>query len=443
VPDEIWVCTTEGDKTRAGVGTLLEWHARLSDPPTLRVWQAAMTDQLASQAECEHMRELIARVCLHAQEAAANSRVVLSLAGGRKTMSADLQWAGSLVGCNALVHVVGCEPLPDLLTKELTVDTLLAPLPAVAARAIVPLVVGRGTRSELLDVAVDGREPVTAAAFPVGMPESRVPLSWPPPLGAWLCRELQQREREGSQLLGNYLSALGAAERHENWRSLYRLPPRVIARLRETPIGPALRDWLDALPKADLHRHVGGCLALAEQRVVGRAIWDALTPRERERAEQDVAELLHSPRWPEDWPERLRAGDGSRAHRVAALLVKADDAQITDNLYGISEPRVALKVGHSLGFAAYERPGELSGSAVLGHPAAVAPYAQAIARAAAAEGLAYVELRGSPQKYGDALAFFSAFRAALHDAVASLPSERRPLFRFTLIADRRDRQRIK
>jgi adenosine deaminase len=147
VPDEIWVCTTEGDKTRAGVGTLLEWHARLSDPPTLRVWQAAMTDQLASQAECEHMRELIARVCLHAQEAAANSRVVLSLAGGRKTMSADLQWAGSLVGCDALVHVVGCEPLPDLLTKELTVDTLLAPLPAVAARAIVPLVVGRGSCS--------------------------------------------------------------------------------------------------------------------------------------------------------------------------------------------------------------------------------------------------------------------------------------------------------
>ncbi|MGY6214198.1 CRISPR-associated ring nuclease [Methylolobus aquaticus] len=442
-PNEIWVCTTEGDRTLAGLQSLLDWHAGLFEPPALRVWQAAGTDQLGNQSECEQMRELIVRVCLLAHDRAGQGEVVLSLAGGRKTMSADLQWAGSLLGCHALVHVVGCEPMPPELTWGVTVERMLAPLPADWCTKIVPLVVGRGMRSELLDVAADGRGPVTAAVFPIGMPDPRVPLSWPAPVDAWLCRELQQREREGSQLLGNFLSTLADTERHENWRSLYRLPPRVIARLRETPVGPDLRDWLDALPKADLHRHVGGCLNLEEQRIVGRAIWDELTPDKRDRATREVAALLHSPHWPDAWPALLRDGIGSREHRVAALLVKAEDAQLTDNLYGISEPRVALKAAHRLGFAAYERPGELSGSAVLGHPAALEPYAAAVVRGAVAEGLAYAELRGSPQKYGDGLAFLRAFRAALRNAAASLPAARRPLFRFTIIADRRDRKRIK
>ncbi|MBM4200350.1 MAG: adenosine deaminase, partial [Gammaproteobacteria bacterium] len=131
-----------------------------------------------------------------------------------------------------------------------------------------------------------------------------------------------------------------------------------------------------------------------------------------------------------------------RAHRAAALLVAACDRQLAANLYGVSEPRVALKARHRLGFAAYERPGELSGSALLGHPAALAAYAHAIVRGAVTEGLAYVELRGSPQKYGDALIFLRAFRAALVDAAASLPAERQPRFRFTIIADRRDRESI-
>lgn len=71
---------------------------------TLRIWQAADTDELATQAECERMRELIARACLKAHAEARGGQVVLSLAGGRKTMSADLQWAAGLFGCQALLH---------------------------------------------------------------------------------------------------------------------------------------------------------------------------------------------------------------------------------------------------------------------------------------------------------------------------------------------------
>ena len=40
--------------------------------------------------------------------------------------------------------------------------------------------------------------------------------------------EITRRQQASSQLLGNFLAQLAQTERHENWRSLYRLPPATI-----------------------------------------------------------------------------------------------------------------------------------------------------------------------------------------------------------------------
>ncbi|MBK9444470.1 MAG: hypothetical protein IPN53_25660 [Comamonadaceae bacterium] len=72
------------------------------------------------------------------------------------------------------------------------------------------------------------------------------------------------------------MAQLALTEHHDNWRSLYRLPPAQIDALRHTPLGPEHAGWLAALPKADLHRHLGGCLDLTAQRAVARCIWTSL-----------------------------------------------------------------------------------------------------------------------------------------------------------------------
>lgn len=108
-----------------------------------------------------------------------------------------------------------------------------------------------------------------------------------------------------------------------------------------------------------------------------------------------------------------------RAELCAGMLLHASTAQLQHNLYGVTEPRIALKTPLTeRGFAAFERPGELSGSALLAHPAALAPYAQAIVAQARAEGLAYLELRGSPQKYRplDPVGFVRDLKIALAQA---------------------------
>ena len=437
-PDEIWVCTTLGKATQAGIANLQAWQAQLPSIP-LRIWQADATDELASQAECERFRELLLRVCLLGHDTADGGQVTLSLAGGRKTMSADLQWAGSLLGCQALIHVVGLA-LPEPL-REATPALMGAPLPSDLARCVMPVVTGDGRRSELLDVDLDGAGPVTADRFPVPLADSGQPVIWSVDDTPRLIDELRRREQAGSQLLGNFLESLAREEHHENWRSLYRLPPRLIQSLRETRLDLVHREWLMALPKAELHRHLGGCLKLADQRSVGAAIWAAMEAKERRAARVAVRPLLDADDWPWDWPDRIRA-HVPRSHAAAVLLTQVSEARLSRNLYAASEPRLALRDGPR-GFSAYERPGELSGSAVLGHPAAHRPYAAAVVRQAVEEGLAYLELRGSPQKYGNGLEFLRSFHVALSEALQLQPAEQRPRIRFVLIADRRDPARAR
>jgi adenosine deaminase len=459
-PDEIWVCTTQGDQTQNSLKQLQHWILLCPQAPVLRVWQAEQTDQLASQEECGKIRELILRACLKAHHYATAGRsdapvaktntpgrsdapvakktgqVVLSLAGGRKTMSADMQWAGSLFGCQALLHIISDDgrlrdsilfkPQPATLAQSLTTDL---------AQLIMPLIAGQTTRSDLLDISVDGTGPIHSSGYPLKLPTPNQPEKFKG-TDTELTRELNKREKASSRLFGNYLLEISRDECHENWRSLYRLPPRLIDQLRTTLLTEPHRDWLVGLPKADLHRHLGGCLDLAGQRRVADAIWHSLTPAEQSRALRHCQTLLERSEWPWGWPDQLKS-QGTRSHNSAALLLHANDAELEQNLWGVTEPRIALKTQHPANFAAYERPGELTGSALLSHPAAIQPYAQAIVQQAVDEGLAYVELRGSPQKYGDGLAFIEKFHHALSETLKNLPAHDKPLFRFIIIADRR------
>lgn len=435
-PDEIWVCTTQGDQTQTSLQQLIEWIDCLSKPPQVRIWQAKHTDQLASQQECKLIQELILRACLLAHQQASGGQVVLSLAGGRKTMSADMQWAGSLFGCQALLHVISDDVrLRDSVLFKPEPATLAQTLSADLAQLITPLIAGQSNRSDLLDINSERIVPIRAEDYPLPWPEAGAIAEFTAADNT-LSAELKTRERDSSRLFGNYLQNISSVESHENWRSLYRLPPRRINQLRTTMLKQIHRDWLIKLPKADLHRHLGGCLDLNAQRKVAAAIWHSLIRSEREQALNHCQSILDKDRWPWSWPEYL-ASHGTRSHNTAAMLLHSSDRQLEHHLWQQTEPRVALKGHHAEGFAAYERPGELSGSALLSHPAAIKPYAQSIVEQAVAEGLAYVELRGSPQKYGDGLKFLHSFHQAIAHGLTSLSADQQPQFRFIIIVDRR------
>lgn len=450
-PNEVWVCTTEGQRARDSLGQVQDWWAGLGRPFVLRIWTATGSDQLASSNECEHMRELIFRAVLAASETVGvDGQVLLSLAGGRKTMSADLQEAGKWFGAGALVHVVGPDRLPEDLLKS-DPKLFLRPLTRELADAVTPLVVGTAARSELVDLPLQG-DTVRAARFSIPLPPDGGVVSWALPAeGAALVAELAERQRASQSLLGNFMAQLAASEPHENWRSLYRLPARAIEALRADRLTATDRNWLVALPKADLHRHLGGCLDLASQRTVAEAIWSAARPADRDLAMRQVRDLLaqHTP-WAWQWPDELKLLESTqRALASSALLLHAGDDRLRFNLYTITAPRLALKWRSPYGFAAYERPGELSGSALLGDPASIAAYARAIVLQAREEGLAYLELRGSPDKYRphDPAGFLADLETELARAGAQTrafdAANAAPRIGFLWILDRRRRDAIR
>jgi len=451
-PDEIWVVTTEGAKTIKSLEALFSWWQLLGGPVPLRVWQASGTNELAGEEECKRIRELTLRTCLHAVAVAGGKgQVLLSLAGGRKTMSADLQWAGSIFGCHALLHVVDNGDFP----KELRLPTpgfMTGPLPIeingkACVGVVTPLVVGRGYHSDFLDVDWNDRGPVTAGRFPLPGVDSLLSDEKIRCLSCLvgnsdikLVDEIEAREKEGQQLLGNYLAAVSRDEHHENWRSLYRLPPRIIEHLRNTVVNEGLKDILYQVPKADIHCHLGGILGLDAQIRVGLEVWNALSSGEKAAALRQVSKLLKTDDWPWEWPDFLREGD--RSANTAALLTNLEPDKLKKILYAGTQPRFALVKKNEHGFAAYERPGELTGSAILGRPEGVLRYAQEVFREVSRQRLLYCELRGSPIKYlgGNGLEFLRLFCHGLKMAAKNLniDAEWLPSIRFVIITDRRD-----
>ena len=173
-------------------------------------------------------------------------------------------------------------------------------LAADLAVCITPLIAGTGQRNELLDITLDGQRIDTASfALPLASPGQTT--NWPlPEQGDALQRELMRRQTQSSQLMGNFLAQLAQTEHHDNWRSLYRLPPAQIDLLRQTGLTEQHTDWLTALPKADLHRHLGGCLDIAAQRLVAEQIWASISKENQLQRLSDVGWLLSKE--DDEWP---------------------------------------------------------------------------------------------------------------------------------------------
>ncbi|MDW8336746.1 MAG: CRISPR-associated ring nuclease [Tepidimonas sp.] len=446
--DEVWVLTTAGFQTRRSVAQLLRWWralaARNTEPmPRLAVWMAQDTDELADIDECRRWREMAFRaVCAARHRVGAQGCLLLSLAGGRKTMSADLQDAAHAFGAEALMHIVANErflrasPLANPQPHD-----LLQPWPQEVASIITPVVIGRTPGEPALSTdRLLARDPPDF--WPLLQRPCQV-LRWRPDAHASLEQRVQELRRQAQHLLVSHALKASTQEPYDPWPLLLRLDPGRINRLRQpgsVQLGAAdpLADpsrW----PLADLHRHLGGSLNLDAQHRVAEAILKTASPSTRARCAASLNEVW--PGWnearrlnqaPEDWPNRLRDAarrieqqarldpGWARALVCSCVLTAHETTGLQRLLWPPSEARVALKTRHPMGFAAYERPGELSGSALLGHPAAVEPYAQAIVQSARKEGLLYVELRGSPHKYrpNDPVGFVEDLQQALQAAGA-------------------------
>ncbi|GHT28355.1 hypothetical protein FACS18942_08700 [Planctomycetales bacterium] len=346
--NEVWAITTEGQQDLDKLQAWAEhWHC------PLRVIVCSGVKEFGSQGDADKMRSLIYRVVLKAAAATKESggKLFLSLSGGRKTMSADMQEAGNLFGCDAMIHIVDRKGLPRTMKDD---DLLSAA--GKYQNDFMPVIVGEEYPPHF--IVIGGDIPLRTSDYPLPWNESsdyfqRVDFVENDLLGL----ELQQRKKDSEQLYSNFYNSLKSGmSGRDIFRKLYFLHPDILRKLKDTPLS---LDWIKRLPKTDLHSHLGGVLLPEE------IIETAIAVQQAEMVNEKVEEILEYRNRPKEFWQRIYG---------------------TKDFYGI-------------GIDAYQKLGDFQGSALLQTRAAIEKCIEIYARKLKEDNVRYVEVRCSPYKY--------------------------------------------
>ena len=276
--DECWIITTEGQNDLDKLSTWAQkWNVQI------KVFVCKGVNSFASSDEILKMRSLIYRVVLNGKEKSAVT--YLSLSGGRKTMSADMQEAGNLFGSDSMLHVVDKKGLPE----DMKADNLLSVPNALDAESFIPLLVNAKNDASL--VVAGDKERIKASDYPLLFTNDlskncQIILYDEDGL---LEKEIQNRKKRSSQLYANFYGMINNSEngRRDLFRKLYFLHPDILRNLQNYKIGKNKskdEKLLKSFPKTDLHSHLGGVLTASEIIQVAKTetAFIAETPNEKD-----------------------------------------------------------------------------------------------------------------------------------------------------------------
>lgn len=360
--DEVWVITTEGQHD---LDKLENWSKKWNCK--LQVFVCKGVNGFVNEDEIIKMRSLIYRIVLHGS--AISSTMYLSLSGGRKTMSADMQEAGNLFGCDAMLHVVDVKRVPD----DIKNDVLLGAPRADFPEYYIPLLVNKKTDANLI-VAGDV-ERITSEKYPL-MLDAHEKIHVVEEHGE-LEEEIQRRKEHSSQVYTNFYKRIcdSGAYKRDLFRKLYFLHPDILQRLQEYTLGAdeeADFKIIKRLPKAELHSHLGGVLSPAEIIEVAKTEENYQVIRGDAKSEQFFANIQK------------------------ILSFEGNPCGLEKEIYGIYDSEEAFS---AIGIDEYQRLGDFQGSSLLQTKNTISKTVEIYARNLVEHNVKYVEIRCSPYKY--------------------------------------------
>lgn len=401
--DECWVVTI--DKTpmlQAELQALMEWASHFHF--ILRVFPCKKVVELSNEIAIRRMRSWIYRIVLKSSELCLGGRLYLSLAGGRKTMSADMQDAANLFGCDKLLHVVDIAPLPEELKKK-PKASMLEDYQRFG-KLFLPLIINTQiSRNVLLD---SEPFPISAKRYSLSIPSPDEVI--PAQEDFMLLEEIERRRLDSNRLYQNFMGSLLAETgmRRNAFRRMYILDKNTIARLKTKQIGKDEindSDVIRKLPKCDLHSHLGGVLSAIEilkcVRVADNLVQKLKQDGELLRFHGQVQEAAKQHAYDKLLLLKSTINASIKRRSFERNIIFLDAIQKEPELFErlVYSPVVVDSQFQAIGIEKYQMLGDFQGSMLLQTEALIRSTCQLYAEKLKLDGVEYVELRCSPYKY--------------------------------------------
>ena len=397
---DVWLITTANKAALTAVERCRLWVEKFH--PQIKVsslWADDLVD-LRSINDCRKMKNLIYRTVLNATSLSKDGKVILSMVGGYKTMSSDLQTAGHIWGCQALLHVL----INDSSQLTISEDDLVTPLPDNKIKNIIPIV-------------VSGKQPPAAYLYNSEIKAERFPivLNGATQIDFKLEEEIIELQSKAEVVLSNF-SSQDSFETRGNFRSLSNLHPRIVERLKNDCIGVDARKhneelfWLSRLPKAELHCHFGGILNPEEMVQVACS--------EKKRIDKYSKEFPEYQEWLHSIAELVKQENILNLQKIATnkksvrtpfqfvpeplgvcgfLLQFSNNIPLLKNV--IYDEFCQAENFCGIGIEKYEKLGDLQGSALLQSEACIRAACDILLKQCKQSNTKYLELRCSPINY--------------------------------------------
>ncbi len=401
--DEIYIITTDSQRTKQATEKIQEWvHLSQIDIKAYFIVSEGI-DDMSNIEECKRVGELIYKTVLTAHKNAKNGKVYLSLAGGRKTMSADMQDAAYFFGCDALLHIAISK---DETNRKLSVlqktEDWINPLHRKIAENIIPIIISdkiepsyiTQTFEDIENNIIDIKKEKHKTAFE-------------------FYDKLHNLRKQASSLLVNYISQLSNAQTG-NFRLLYATSPNKLRSLQNKTIAnnPENKDgdlqWLKTLPKAELHCHMGGILTPEEIIETAEAILSTKAAKQylkTKECQQLIKETeyaiksgaVHGLSSPKEIISQFR--DIPQPYCIATFVSRFRENvdMLYEYIYG--EREVNPDLWFARGIEHYEKLGDLQGSSLLQTEEAIRSACRILKRKCRKDNVKYLELRCSPANY--------------------------------------------
>lgn len=391
--NELWVITTDSNYSNEQLVFLDNWISKKVSTITRKAFILKSIEDILDKIHCDYMTDLIYRVVLRAtQEVESIDDLFLSLTGGRKTMSADMQEAGNIFGCRAMLHVIDKGKIdrdaPLLNNEHLEYGKYFTPIVTYVDKK----------PSSIVYLPTDLRED---PQFYVN--EGSTTSS------TFLIKEVKKRQKMQASIALNFYQDLSKKDKNSNFHLLYSLEPQKIKQLKETSIEEK-EELLRKLPKAELHCHLGGIATPSEIIRIAK--------KEQNEIDNIKEHNRDFKNWLDSINKLIKSSSIDSLRQIAfnkeGLRKRFDNVPEPFNLIGFvnmfaNRDDMLEKIIYgdyldnnkfkNIGIENYEALGDLQGSGLLKTRNTIKEACIILSEKAKEENVIYFELRCSPQNY--------------------------------------------